>query len=193
MVVMDETERRVFVAMHAGTLLVVDVFTGFVLHTLRDLTKEVAYMGYSARYALLVAISWDKTVKIYNDTIATEKNIDALRIIKNAHPTEIIAGSFSEHLMLMATTTREGELRLWDFEKGNFIGRVRTTGKEIIALRFLDPYPLLVTSDVSGTLALHVVRPHVLEGQCPIVWKNMFTIMKASQVTSIEHLHKPKL
>jgi hypothetical protein len=60
-------------------------------------------------------------------------------------------------LSLIATSTREGELRLWDFEKGHFIYKLNTTGKEIIALRFLDPYPILITSDISGRLTLYIV------------------------------------
>ena len=39
--------------------------------------------------------------------------IDALRVIKNAHTSEILAGTFSEHLMLIATSTRDGELRYY--------------------------------------------------------------------------------
>lgn len=62
--------------------------------------------------------------------------------------------------MLIATCTKDGEIHLWDFEKGHFISRLRTTMKEIIALRFLDPYPLLLSSDITGTMTIYIVRPH---------------------------------
>lgn len=65
--------------------------------------------------------------------------------------------------MLIATSTREGEVRLWDFEKGNFVCKLRSTGKEVLAMEFLDPYPLLVTTDANGSLCVHLVRPHKLE------------------------------
>jgi WD40 repeat protein len=62
--------------------------------------------------------------------------------------------------MLIATTTREGDIRLWDFEKGNFINRLPSNGKEITSLRFLDPYPLLIACDITGAIYIYIVRPH---------------------------------
>jgi WD40 repeat protein len=101
---------------------------------------------------------------------------------------EVTLADFSEHLMLIATTTREGEIRLWDFEKGNFVCKLKSTNKEVLAMQFLHPFPLLVTTDAAGTLCVHIVRPHKHETQLAVVWKNMFTIMKAAQVTCLDHV-----
>lgn len=90
--------------------------------------------------------------------------------------------------MLIVTTSREGELRIWDFEKANFIAKLRSANNlEITALRFLDPFPLLVSADSSGTLYIYIMRPHKLENSVAIIWKNMFTILKAATVSCLEH------
>lgn len=109
-------------------------------------------------------MSWSREIRILKDYSHVDKEL-AIRIIKNAHPSEIVLGAFSEHQMLIVTTSREYELRLWDFEKGNFINKFRNHNKnhEVSALKFLDPYPLLASADTSGVLYIYIMRPHKLE------------------------------
>lgn len=63
---------------------------------------------------------------------------------------------------------------------------------EVLYLKFLDPYPLLACSDHHGHIVIYIVLSNDLalpanqSKSCAIIWKNMFTIMKASPVYSIE-------
>ena len=104
-----------------------------MLREFKELSKEVSYLGYSNSYNLLIAASWDKSIVVCKDM----EKIIQIRSIKNAHPTEINIGGYSENLLLLATSSRQNELRIWDFEKSNLIARLRTTG-EVISIKFLD-------------------------------------------------------
>jgi hypothetical protein len=59
-------------------------------------------------------------------------------------------------------------------------------------MKFLDPYPLLACTDHHGQIVIYIVLsndltlPQSPSKSCAIIWKNMFTIMKAAPVYSIE-------
>jgi WD40 repeat protein len=45
-----------------------------------------------------------------------------LRTIKNCHPKDLILAAYSDDMLLLATSSRDPVVRLWDFEKGFFEG-----------------------------------------------------------------------
>ncbi|CAD8131806.1 unnamed protein product [Paramecium pentaurelia] len=186
---LDYTQRRGFIGTHQGNIFCLDLFTGKIIKEMKNnFTKEISHLSYSEKYHTLIASSWDKQIRIYHD----EDNKEIiLRNIKNAHPNEIYCGAFSENLMLIATSSKQSEIRLWDFEKGTQFSRLRASG-EVLFLKFLDPYPLLACSDHHGHIVIYIVLsndfalPASQSKSCAVIWKNMFTIMKASPVYSIE-------
>lgn len=93
--------------------------------------------------------------------------------------------------MLLVTVGRLQELRIWDFEKGTFMNKLKASG-EIVLIKFLDPYPMFATSDHQGTIVIYMTPPSPMKNKVAIIWKNMFTIMKAAQVNAIE-LHNETL
>ncbi|CAD8046473.1 unnamed protein product [Paramecium sonneborni] len=186
---LDYTQRRGFIGTHLGNIFCVDLLTGKVIKEMKNnFLKEISHISYSQIYHTLIACSWDKQIRVYHD----EDNKEIiLRNIKNAHPSEIYCGAFSENLMLIATSSKQQEIRIWDFEKGTQFSRLKASG-EVLYLKFLDPYPLLACSDHQGQIVIYIVLSNDLalppnqSKSCAVIWKNMFTIMKASPVYSIE-------
>ena len=103
--------------------------------------------------------------------------LEILRSIKNAHNNEIVLCEFSEFLYIIVTASREGIIRIWDFERSYLQGTLQYDEmNEIIALKILNPYPLILCSDNIGQIFLWTTKPYKHENKLLITWKNMFTI-----------------
>jgi|JI6StandDraft_1071083.scaffolds.fasta_scaffold05434_8 WD40 repeat protein len=182
---LDRNHRRIFVGSIGGDVLSVDAFTGIILNRFAEHTKEVCYVGYSFRHSLLVTAGWDRIIKIHNDTDKLEridKRNNVLRTIRNCHSKELLLSAYSDDMLLLATTSRDPTVRLWDFEKGYFEGDFTIT-EEISCIHFLNPFPLLAVSDIKGGNYIFIVNYHKKAGKLLVHWTNMYSIQKESQVT----------
>eukprot|EP01138_Halocafeteria_seosinensis_P016146 gb/GECG01016475.1/.p1 GENE.gb/GECG01016475.1/~~gb/GECG01016475.1/.p1 ORF type:complete len:1216 (+),score=134.23 gb/GECG01016475.1/:1-3648(+) len=104
--------------------------------------------------------------------------------------------SVSEHLNLLAMAIRipaaaaGASIFIWDYGSGTPVGicfppHSGTPMEEIIALQFLDPYPLLVSLDISGTMSIWAVPPSkakfTLRGQWELPTSALPTAMTVEQ------------
>lgn len=81
--------------------------------------------------------------------------------------------------MEIATISRDNCIRMWDFEKGNFLYKIpmATNGNEIVMIKILDPFPLIAGADSSGFIYVWGLQlSDSYFGKLLIKWKNMFTI-----------------
>jgi hypothetical protein len=62
---------------------------------------------------------------------------------------------------------------------------------DILALRFLEPFPLLLISDSNGVLSIWKVKCSETEAaaECMVKWNNMHTLEKTSSVTALTHCY----
>ncbi len=54
----------------------------------------------------------------------------------------------------MIATAANGVISIWDYEVMRLIGAMTNQSNDILALEFLDPYPLLCSLDNSGSIII---------------------------------------
>ena len=91
-----------------------------------------------------------------------EHDLSALRVLKHAHPRGISCAAYSQRLSLIATGSSDGGVTLWEFQ--TLAREMRCVGhaSDVVALHFLDPYPLLASADVNGHVYIWAARSAAL-------------------------------
>ncbi|CAN0033527.1 unnamed protein product, partial [Laminaria digitata] len=83
-----------------------------------------------------------------------------LRRITNASWSEITAIRYSSHLGLIASGSSDGSIQLWNFEMARHEGCCQERHQHAVTcLAFLDPFPILLSTDLAGCLALWALPP----------------------------------
>ncbi|KRX08309.1 WD40-repeat-containing domain [Pseudocohnilembus persalinus] len=183
-------ERTAFLGSSIGEIVLMDILTGFVLKKLENFQKEVLFLRYSPKYNLLISGSQDKSIKIFNNNPKIENRVGGLlRKIENTYQTDLTMGAYSDNLQLIATMGRDAEIRIWDVEKGTYKSKIESNiqYQSMYHMKFLDPFPLLATADIAGYIYVWSTQPLEFQNQLLLRWKNMFTISKISQVTSLNY------
>jgi hypothetical protein len=57
---------------------------------------------------------------------------------------------------------------------------------EIVIVKFIKPFPLLLTADNSGQLYIWLTKPHMNSKACLVNWRNMFTLQKMCPITCVD-------
>lgn len=99
-----------------------------------------------------------------------------LRGKKNCHKKDIICGDYSHNLGLIATGSRDYKVRIWDYERVKFEEEISAHTSEIVIVKFLKPFPLLLTSDNTGQLLVWITKPHPKAKSLLVSWRNMFSL-----------------
>lgn len=159
----DHNHRKLIVGDHNGTVRIFDILSGVMINELEPHKGEISYIGYAGADNNLVTCSWDKMIKIHKDEIVSD--IDkvgelVLRGKKGSHKKDIITGDYSHNLGLIATGSRDAKVRLWEYERVKFEDEIVAHSNEIVIVKFIPPFPLLVTADNTGVLMLWVTKPH---------------------------------
>ena len=146
-------------------------------------TKDISSLYYfyddSQENLLLISTGFDSLINIYDE--GNSEETEQLRTIKGGHTlagkaNEITVLAFSKTLNLFATGSFENLICVWDFEMSKlddvFSLRMRGEKNSVKCLKFLDPYPILVSSYTDGTLYFWGVRQNKDRGQCILRARN---------------------
>ena len=63
---------------------------------------------------------------------------------------------------------------------------------EFIFVKFIDPLPLIIASDILGFIYIWSLQTEKSDNELLVKWKNMFTIEKAALVTYINYIYWDK-
>lgn len=153
---LDDRGRKVFIADHSGAIYVHNATTGCEIKRLTPHTKEVSGLIYCWGDKNVITVSWDKSIVVHDES---EKTPKIWRNATHVHNGDITCVAFSRHLGLIATGSTDFVISLREYE------RLRTTSSllghktDITALAFVEPFPLLVSSDFGGNVAIWAVPP----------------------------------
>jgi len=53
-------------------------------------------------------------------------------------------------------------------------------------VKFIKPFPLLLTSDSAGQVYIWVTKPHPNHGTCLVNWRNNYTLKSNSPISAID-------
>ena len=184
----DDQHRKLIVGDHSGNIKVFDLLSGVEIAKLEPHDNEISYIGYGNEDRTIISVSWDKVIKIHKDDKKEqeEPKDKVLRGKANCHSKDIIAADYSHNLGLIATGSRNHKVRIWEYEKVKFEDELKGHTNEITIVRFINPFPLLITTDNTGELMLWLTIPHPRGNKLLIHWRNMFTLQKMCPITSLD-------
>jgi WD40 repeat protein len=151
----DQQQRKLIIADQAGNLSVHNYLNGSLMYKLLPpQTDEVTCLRYWDEDRCIVTAGWDRSLRVYDDY----KTHDMLRVVENAHTSDITCLAKSEPLSLIATGSADGTIRFWDFSFFSLEASCQTASS-ISCMAFVEPYPLLVTANMEGMMCVWPVRP----------------------------------
>lgn len=83
-------------------------------------------------------------------------------------------------------------MRIWDYERVKFEDEIHAHTSEVVIVKFIKPFPLLLTADNSGCLLVWLTKPHPKAKSCLVSWRNMFTLQKMCPITSVDSHYDEK-
>jgi hypothetical protein len=113
---------------------------------------EISFIGYGEDDQNIITCGWDRIIKIHSDKIDEMKDPkeNVLRGKKNCHKKDIICGAYCHNLGLIATGSRDNTVRVWDYEKVKLEDELIGHTSDVVIVKFLNPFPILLSADNSG-------------------------------------------
>ncbi|DBA00306.1 TPA: hypothetical protein N0F65_001501 [Lagenidium giganteum] len=174
---LDFRERKFVVGDHGGHIHVLDYLNGSHMKSFvyaeadgRAHLSEVSRLCYCAEHMTVISVSWDSSISVHDES-DSERGV-LLRRMTNGHTADVTSLSFSYNLSLIASGSSDYTLQIWDYEFGRLDGTCIGHISGILALQFLDPYPLLVSSDNVGNVCFWAVRPSRYKCKCVHRFRN---------------------
>jgi len=173
---LSENDRLFYLGDAYGSIGVYNVNNGSLLKSLINTQKksEIGSLEFVKEDKILLAVT-PKMISAY-DEINTKVNY-RLRTIKGGHKTySITCMQYSEQLSLIATGDSNGQVNVWDYEKSRIEYICKAHSEEILDLKFIDPYPLLLVSSCDGAISLWGVRgaPKLTRYNCLACFLNVY-------------------
>lgn len=161
----DKSHRKLIVGDHLGHVKVFDLLSGVMIHELDGHDPqdgEISFIGYGEDDHNIITCGWDRVIKIHSDRRDEMKDPkeNVLRGKKNCHKKDITCGAYSHNLGLIATGSRDYTVRVWDYEKVKLEDELIGHTSDVVILKFLNPFPILLSADNSGQLYLWLTKPH---------------------------------
>lgn len=150
----DDRGRKIIIADHNGNLLVHNSSTGCYIKKLTKHKKEVSGVIYCWGDRNVITVSWDSAMFVHDETADTNK---VWRKLTNVHDGDITCVAFSRHLGLIATGSTDCVIAITEYERLRGVSSLIGHRSDITCLSFVEPLPLLVSSDLGGNVALWAV------------------------------------
>ena len=109
----------------------------------------------------VVSTSWDRTIAIHDDEesdLNHQGEGPTPRSIANAHVADITCAATSHLLSLVATSSADFSVRVWDLQNAKLEAVLSGHTAEVAAVCFVEPYPVLASADSHGTIMVWGVR-----------------------------------
>jgi WD40 repeat protein len=192
---LDKDERNLIVGDSTGKIKIVDCLSGILLSELDSHRKEVSFISYCSLDENIITTSWDQSITVQRDATKLQKSTDRklLRTFTHTHSDDLVSADFSQLMGLIASGGRDSKIKLWSYEKGKLEVELMLNNFEIILVKFLEPFQLLLSSDNGGFLCLWDMKSSKKQYRCLVTWQNMFNLTTAHSVTAIDYNYNPKV
>ena len=157
----DDKHRRFYLGNTAGEVKAFNASSGLPIKSFGEnvVVKncEVEDLVFAENDQLLITALTNIGISVYDE--GNFDSVSRLRRITGGHlNSEIKTLGFSGHLSLIASGAANGSITIWDYERSKIKGVCLFHKKEVLALKFLDPYPSLISSAADGYICLWSVR-----------------------------------
>lgn len=155
---LDKGRRKLILSNLDGDLCFHNYFNGALLRQIKHKGGyELSSLMHAGESQLLLTVSSDRALRVVDEVAVSETDC-MLRLVTQAHMSDICVSAFDEPLGLLATGAEDGLLKIWDAEFMCLEASLPCPN-ELSALAFASPYPLLLLGDSTGALTLLPVRP----------------------------------
>jgi WD40 repeat protein len=133
-------------------------------------------------------MAWDKTIKVHKDDRDEQKKSkeNVMRARTNCHTKDIISGDYSHNLGLIASGSRDHNVRIWDYEKVKQEDEIKAHEVEVTTVKFLKPLPLLLTADSKGVMFIWLIHPHPDGKKCIVKWTNKHSMESDVPISAVD-------
>ena len=176
---LDKEHRKLIVGSHLGRIKVFDLLSGVTINQLDSHSEEngeISFIGYADEDLNIITTAWDKTIKIHKDDRDEQKKAsdNVMRSKKMCHKKDIISGDYAHNLGLIATGGRDFKVRIWEYERMKFEDEIIAHKDEVTTVKFLRPFPLLMTADSKGVMYIWLLANSktMEERKCLVRWVN---------------------
>lgn len=124
-----------------------------------DSNTEISSLYFCIEDKILIAGSWDSTIRVYDQTSQEESPL--MRVMAGGHHgSDITKITYSSMFSLIASGSSNGLVSVWDFEMGKLEATCPGHTGEVLGIEFLDPYPIMVTAGNDAQVLFWAVRPY---------------------------------
>lgn len=185
---LDGEHRKLIVGSHLGKMKVFDLLSGVMINLLEGHSEEngeISFIGYGEGDLTIVTTAWDKTIKIHRDDRDEHKkpSQNVLREKRSCHKKDIISGDYSHNLGLIATGSRDHDVRIWEYEKMKMEDEIQAHNDEVTTVKFLRPFPLLMTADSKGVMYIWLIRQ---PRKCLVRWVNKHSMQIDIPISAVD-------
>ena len=194
---LDRRYRKLIVGYHNGDILVHNFMNGAVMKRFQGHSCDVTALVMIRQDDCLVSTSWDKSIRVFDEIAPGEglshpPTVSSMRSINDVHDRDVGCMAVSHTLSLVATAATDFKIRIWDFQQlkleknGSYLHHT----VEITCIKFVDPYPILVSCDCSGLIAIWTVRPDVNRGRVLHAFHNLSVVNEFVSMATMQKIEK---
>ena len=215
-ILFENNYRKIYIGFSNGAILQYNAGNGSLIKTVNEVynikdktqnnykyyshNKDISGLYYYHRpndENILISTSYDSFINIFN-----EKNTEIseqIKTIKGGHSNkkknyEILCMNFSETLNIFATSGTDGIIVLWDFEFSkpfHVFSIIDNSEYKINAtfLKFLEPFPILASSNSDGTFYLFEIYKEPNKSKCILRARNYYKINSKIDICNIEYMN----
>ena len=108
---LDDRERKLLLADHSGSILVLNYDNGALMKRLSAHQGEVSALMYNPLRRHVISTSWDRMLQLHDESHADEAPL--LRCVASGHACDVTCAAFAPNMQLFATGGDDGSLQLW--------------------------------------------------------------------------------
>ena len=73
-----------------------------------------------------------------------------------------------------------------------FEDEIHANNNEVSIVKFLKPFPVLLTADNTGWVHIWLIQPHPQAKKCIVSWRNNHSLEKVSPISAVDSYYKPE-
>jgi len=154
----DSKGRKLFIGNINGKISIYNANNGLLVKSVNNMFSHgIAGIAYDTDGGNIIAAFNDSCIRIYEDFI--DEEAVQIRKIRGGHnDSPISCMDYSYLLGLIATGAINGSITIWDYEMSRIEGQCYQHSTEILDVKFVEGYPVIVSSGNDGLVCIFGVR-----------------------------------
>lgn len=158
---LDKYQRKIYIGDSTGRIRSVNIKNGAKIKKFSRHKEEITELLHWAENRTLISSSWDKLIKIHDDSRINEENTVRYEISLHQENVSSISFHYFEHspLILLASGSDDGLIHFTKLPSYRQDGKIVSGSSEVKCLKFLNPSSCLASVDADGLISFWVVNP----------------------------------